>query len=66
MHTVELTVQGMTCGHCVQAVTRAIQALDAAARVSVELEKGRLHAETALDRAEVVRAVEGEGYRVAA
>lgn len=66
MSTVELSVQGMTCGHCVKAVTRAIEALDPGARVSVELETGRLRAETALARAEVVRAVEGEGYKVAA
>lgn len=62
---VELSVRGMTCGHCVQAVTRAIGTLDPGARVLVELASGRLRAETALARAEVVRAVEGEGYKVA-
>ena len=30
-------VQGMTCGHCVKAVTRAVQEQDAAAKVEVDL-----------------------------
>lgn len=30
-------VQGMTCGHCVKAVTRAVQEQDAAAKVEIDL-----------------------------
>ena len=33
-------VSGMTCGHCVRAVTQAIEALDPAARVNVDLAAG--------------------------
>ncbi len=31
-------VQGMTCGHCVKAVTRAVQEQDAAAVAQIEVE----------------------------
>ncbi|WP_199032140.1 heavy-metal-associated domain-containing protein, partial [Ralstonia sp. ASV6] len=31
------SVEGMSCGHCVSAVTRAVQQVDAAASVQVDL-----------------------------
>ena len=34
---IELRVEGMTCGHCVSAVTRAVKALDPEAHVQVDL-----------------------------
>jgi copper chaperone len=64
--TVELKVAGMTCGHCVKAVTEAIRAKDPAATVEVRLGEGLVRAETALSRAAVAAAVEEEGYKVAA
>ena len=33
-------VQGMTCGHCVQAVTAELTAVDGVAGVAVDLESG--------------------------
>lgn len=63
--TVELKVAGMTCGHCVKAVTGAIQALDPAARVSVALGTGTITAETVLTAAQVAAAVAEEGYKPA-
>jgi copper chaperone len=62
MAVVELTVEGLTCGHCVKAVTAAIQALDAAAKVDITLASGALRAETVLSAARVAEAVAGEGY----
>lgn len=64
--TVELKVAGMTCGHCVKAVTEAIRARDPAAKVEVVLAEGLVRAETTLPRAAVAAAVEEEGYKVAA
>jgi copper chaperone len=60
--TVELKVTGMTCGHCVRAVTQAIERADPSARVAVDLASGTLRAETALDAQAVARLVTGEGY----
>lgn len=35
-------MSGMTCGHCVRAVTEAIHGVDAAAQVAVDLDAGRV------------------------
>ena len=64
--TEELQVAGMTCGHCVRAVTLAIQKRDPAAKVEVDLEAGRLRADSRLSRAEITALVTAEGYAVAA
>jgi copper chaperone len=63
---VELKVDGMTCGHCVRAVTQAIERADSGAKVSVDLPSGTVRAETALDAAAIARLVLAEGYRVLA
>lgn len=34
---IRYTVDDMSCGHCVQSITRAVQALDAAAAVEIDL-----------------------------
>ncbi|MEQ5837826.1 heavy-metal-associated domain-containing protein [Paraburkholderia acidicola] len=40
--TVEFKVEGMSCQHCVAAVTQAIREQDAAADVRVDLAAGRV------------------------
>ncbi len=62
--TITLTVQGMSCGHCVKAVTAAIQAKDPNAKVEVDLADGTVKAETVLPRHVISMAVEEEGYAV--
>ena len=62
--TITLTVQGMSCGHCVKAVTAAIQAKDPNAKVEVDLADGTVKAETVLPRHVISMAVEEEGYGV--
>lgn len=62
--TIELAVEGMNCGHCVRAVTGAIQEKDAAAQVSVDLAAGRVRAQTVLTREAVAAAIEAEGFKV--
>lgn len=64
MPVLEMKVAGMTCGHCVKTVTKAIQARDAHARVLVDLAEGLVSAETVLDRSSAVRAIVGAGYKV--
>ena len=41
----EFEVEGMTCGHCVRAITRAIHTLDPDARVDVDLAQGMVTVE---------------------
>ncbi len=59
-------VSGMTCGHCVRAVTQAIEALDPAARVNVDLAAGIVTAESVLPPERVAEAIRAEGYGVKA
>ena len=62
--TGSLHVSGMTCGHCVRAVTTAIQARDPAAKVEVDLAAGLVKAETSLSREDLATAITAEGYVV--
>ncbi|MBA2675463.1 cation transporter [Ramlibacter sp.] len=59
-------VQGMTCGHCARAVTQAVKTLDAAAEVKVDLAGGKVEVQSQQPREALARAIEEEGYRVAA
>jgi copper chaperone len=58
-------VQGMTCAHCVMAVTLAVRALDPAAAVSVDLAGGQVRVESTLEPQRIAAAIRGEGYTVA-
>ena len=60
-----LTIEGMTCAHCVRAVTGAVAAVPGARDVAAELSTGRLSWRGAAVQS-VRAAVELEGYTVAA
>lgn len=45
MTTVELEVQGMTCGSCVKHVTKALQSVPGVSLVEVDLASGRARVE---------------------
>lgn len=57
-------VRGMTCAHCERAVTSAIQALDAQAKVRVDRQRGVVEVEGDLGEAAIREAIEQEGYQV--
>ncbi|MFC3125398.1 heavy-metal-associated domain-containing protein [Pseudoroseomonas globiformis] len=63
--SVTLKVDGMSCDHCVRAVTEAIRAEDPSATVAVDLKAGAVTATTSLARQRIADLVEAEGYRVA-
>jgi copper chaperone len=60
------TVTGMTCGHCVRAVTGAITNRDAQASVRIDLATGRVEVDSDMPRADLATAIAEEGYEVAA
>ena len=62
---VEFEVEGMTCGHCVQAVTKAVQGVDPSAKVEVDLNARRVSVDTEAERPAVKAAIEEAGYAVA-
>jgi copper chaperone len=60
-------VNGMTCAHCVGAVTQEITALTGVRDVTVDLPSGRVTvtSDRQLDRDEVAAAVDEAGYELA-
>lgn len=63
MHHV-FTVDGMSCGHCVKAITQAIRALDPQAQVRVDLDERRVEVESDQSRVALADAIRDEGYTV--
>jgi copper chaperone len=63
---IEVAVEGMDCQHCERTIRNAILGRDAAAKVEVDLESGRVHAMTRLSEQDVVEAIQAEGYRIRA
>lgn len=59
-----LEVEGMTCGHCERAVTKAVHSVDPAAKVAVDRSSGHVAVESAGDPQAVRQAIEAEGYTV--
>ena len=61
------SVKGMTCGHCVSAVSTEIGKLDGVADVQVDLATGAVTVQSAapLAPAQIAAAVEEAGYELA-
>jgi copper chaperone len=57
-----LQVGGMTCEHCVRAVTKTLQAVPGVDNVSVTLAGGRALVEGTADPQALVHAIKKEGY----
>ncbi|MEX3855630.1 MULTISPECIES: heavy-metal-associated domain-containing protein [Paraburkholderia] len=60
--TIELHVEGMSCQHCVAAVTNAIREHDAAAQVQVDLTSGRVLVESTQAIEALKAAIDRAGY----
>lgn len=59
-----LTVSGMTCGGCINAVTRAVQAQDPQAKVQVDLATGIVSLETSLSCEIAAELISDAGFPV--
>lgn len=66
MTTANYTVAGMTCGHCVNAVTTELSSIEGVTDVSVDLDTGRATVTSTvdLDPATVAAAVDEAGYQL--
>lgn len=64
--TTTITVDGMTCGHCVSSVQTEVGKLDGVANVSVDLASGEvtISSETTPDAAALRGAIEEAGFEV--
>jgi copper ion binding protein len=67
MSTATYTVAGMTCGHCVDAVTEEVSRLHGVTRVDVDLPSGGLvvTSDAPVEESAVRAAVEEAGYELA-
>lgn len=62
----ELKVEGMSCGHCVKAVTNAVTEIDSAAKVNVDLASNTVKVESSAGLDAVKNAIAEAGYPVVA
>lgn len=61
--TIELAINGMTCDHCVNAVTSALRSVPGVADATVSLaEKSARITGESLDAKKLIEAVREEGY----
>ena len=60
----EITVKGMSCGHCAAAVTKALEALPGVSQVQVDLSSGRVTFTSAnpIPPEELARVIKAAGY----
>ena len=63
---IELNVVGMTCNHCVHAVTQAVKSVDPGAEVRVDLEGGKVRVEGKGSAEALSRAIDEAGYKASA
>ena len=59
---IEFNVEGMSCSHCINAVTQALKAVDPRAKVDVDLASHKVRVETAEGRPALAAALEEAGY----
>jgi len=62
----ELTVEGMSCNHCVGRVTKSVQAIDADAKVAIDLPTSKVSIDSQADLERIVAAIDAAGYPVLA
>jgi len=64
MTTLEVDVEGMSCQHCVNALTKALSAVPGVSSVDVRVGHAKVETDGSATRDAIVRAVEEEGYHV--
>jgi copper chaperone len=62
----KLKVSGMTCGHCVSAVTKAVKSVPSVEEVAVDLERGEVTVRGHANERAVREAIAEAGYEVLA
>ena len=58
------SVEGMTCGHCEKAVTKALLALDPQAKIVIDRTVNKVEVDSNQPRDALQQAIVDEGYRV--
>lgn len=58
----EFEVKGMTCGHCMARVTKAVQSVDPQAKVEVDLANRLVHVDASGEAKPIADAITQAGY----
>jgi len=59
---IEFQINDMTCGHCASTITKAVQSLDQAAKVEIDLEAKRVRVESPVGAVKLAAAIRGAGF----
>lgn len=62
MSEIKLKITGMTCEHCVRAVTKALKSVPGVTDAEVTLQPGSAVVQGEVAPADLISAVTGEGY----
>ncbi len=65
MEPTTIKVTGMTCGHCVTAVTKALEKVPGVEAADVSLEKAQAVVKGSANAQSLIKAVADEGYEAA-
>lgn len=63
----QIQVEGMTCGHCVETITKAVRSLEGISQVSVDLDQKQVHVdfdETRTDAQAIASKINEVGFEV--
>lgn len=58
-----LKIKGMTCGHCVASVKKALEGVQDVSKVDVDLNSGEAIIEGSADKSALIGAIQKEGYQ---
>ena len=63
---INFNVPGMTCGHCARTITNAVQEIDPAAKVNIDLTAKNVAVTSSAQPERLKMAIENAGYDVTA
>ncbi len=58
----EFKIEDMSCGHCASVITKTVKALDAQAKVEIDLAQKKVTVESSEPRTIIVEALTDAGY----
>ena len=59
---IQFQVNDMTCGHCAATITKAVKALDASARIDIDIATHRVAVESVTSNQVLENAIRAAGY----
>jgi copper chaperone len=59
---IQFNIPSMSCGHCVKAVTQAVQEVDPRAKVDVDLDSKQVQVDSQADRDRIAASLREAGY----